>query len=506
MLAGTDGAHIGVVMFARECRRGRVPDQCRADAVDFVGSHLLAVSAPAEHDSEARDTRQLVPPDAERRVDAETRVIVEWVEFDRAVVNNVVPIRRTVRHDYRAQFHAGVVGREVDAHGSKYKSQLFARAGAVRYYWGNGLECQPTIPEENMATPDIKRAFRGVDTSQVDESFRALAHEVSALELSVAERNRTIQRLKREIEDPASSTQSFTKLGSAFEETLRTAEEQARRLRSDATVLVSEIKKTTDIEVRNLEEKTEREMRSRVDAATALANDSRLQIERESAGARQQLEDGRARMETNAARTDRSAASLISQAEQQLSDVRAAAHREIVEITRRAAEIVRVASDSKVDAEMRIGVDVSTAQARSTAIHDEADAIAQVAYEQADNHVDAVIAESEALKQEADDQLLSAQIRADQILQDSRGLIQKSISDAMSRSGEITRSTDEFFADFIFDAENSIGEVRRNKLALTDYVAHIRGISNDVNVDAIEAGSARGMRSIQQAEIVEGDK
>ncbi len=357
-----------------------------------------------------------------------------------------------------------------------------------------------------MATPDIKRAFRGVDTSQVDESFRALAHQISSLEQSIDERNRTIQRLKQELEDPASSTPSFTRLGSAFEETLRTAEEKARRLRTDAKVSVAEITNTTDIEVQNLKEKTEREMRSLVDAAKAVANDSRLKMERETAAAKQQLEDERARMETNAARADRTAASLISQAEQQLSDVRAAAHREIAEITRRAAEIVRVASDNKVDAEIRIGLDVSDAQARSTALHDEADAVAQQAYEQADAHVDDVIAQSEALKQEADDYLLSAQIRADQILQDSRSLVQKSISDAMARSSEITQSTEEFFADFIFDAENSIGQVRRNKLALTSYAAHIRGVSNDVNVDAIEAGSARGMRSIQQAQIVEDDK
>jgi chromosome segregation ATPase len=360
--------------------------------------------------------------------------------------------------------------------------------------------------EENMATPDIKRAFRGVDTAQVDETFSSLAEQISSLEQSIAERNRTIQRLKKDIADPASASPSYSKLGSAFEQTLRTAEEQARRLRNDAAVAVSEIGNSTDIDVHNLTEKTEREKRHLIDAANALAKDLRLQIDRETAAATQQLEDERARMETNAARANRTAASLISQAEQQLSDVRAAAHREIAEITRRAAEIVQVASDNKVNAEIRIGLDVSDAQARSTALHDEADAFAQQAYEQADAHVDGVIAQSEALKQEADDYLLSAQIRADQILQDSRGLVQKSVSDAMTRSSEIAQASDEFFADFVLDAESSISEVSRNKLALTNYAAHIRGVSHDVNVDAIEAGPARGMRSIQQAQIVEDDK
>jgi cell division septum initiation protein DivIVA len=354
-----------------------------------------------------------------------------------------------------------------------------------------------------MATPDLKRAFRGVDPTQVDEVFRALAQQISSIEQSIAERNRTIDRLKKDIADPASALPSYSKLGSAFEQTLRTAEEQARRLRNDAAVTVSEISNSTDIDVRNLKEKTERENRNLVDAANAEAKDSRLQIERETAAATQQLEDERARMETNAARADRTAASLISQAEQQLSDVRAAAHREIAEITRRSAEIVQIASDNKVNAEIRIGIDVSDAQARSTALHDEADAFAQQAYESADAHVDAVIAQSEARKQEADDYLLSAKIRADQILQDSRGLVQKSISDAMERSSQITEASDEFFADFVLDAESSIGQIRRNDLALSNYNAHIRGVSHDVNVDAIEAGPARGLRSIQQAQIVE---
>jgi len=45
-----------------------------------------------------------------------------------------------------------------------------------------------------MATPDLKRAFRGVDPTQVDEVFRALAQQNSSLEQSIDERNRTIER------------------------------------------------------------------------------------------------------------------------------------------------------------------------------------------------------------------------------------------------------------------------------------------------------------------------
>jgi len=217
------------------------------------------------------------------------------------------------------------------------------------------------------------------------------------------------------------------------------------------------------------------------------------------------LADERARMETVASRAERAAASMMSQTEQQISDVRASSYNEIAEIKHRAAELVRVATDTKVETEKRIGVEVDDAQAASTAIHDDADAYAQQAYELADTRVESAIARASSLKQDADDYLAGAQIRADEILQDSRSLVQKSISDAMVRSDEIARSAEEFFADFTYDAELSINEIRRNKMALSDYAVHIRDVGHEVNIDAIESGAPAGLRSIQQAEIVEGD-
>ncbi len=356
-----------------------------------------------------------------------------------------------------------------------------------------------------MATPDIKRAFRGVDTGQVDEVIRSINHSLSSAELALAERARTITRLKREIADPTSATPSFSKLGSTFEETLRVAEQHARRLRADAAAETAAIANKTDIEVRNLADKTERETRDMVVAAQADANEIRLQVDRERTTANQLIDDERARMETVASRAERSAASMISQTEQQISDARAKSYIEITEIKRRATELVRTATDTKVETEKRIGIDVAAAQASSTAIHDEADTYARLAYESADAHLEFAIAEASSTKQSADEYLASAQIRADEILQDSRSLVEKSISEAMLRSEEIARSSEEFFADFTYDAELSINEIRRNSVALSDYAVHMRDVSQEVNVDAIEAGSTTGMRSIRQAEIVEGD-
>ena len=357
-----------------------------------------------------------------------------------------------------------------------------------------------------MATPDIKRAFRGVDTGQVDDVIRSMTNRIETLELSISERRRAIDRLKGEIADPTTSTPSFAKLGSVFEETLRNAEDKARRMRAKAAAETSAISNKTDWELQNLSEKTERETREIVVSAQSEANEILLQVEREVAATAQQIADERARMEIVASRAERTSASMISQTEQQISDTRAAAYREFSEIKRQAADMVREASDNKVETETRIGLEVAAAQAQSTAVHDEADAYAQQSYEQAIAHVASAIATAAALKQEADDHLRAAQIRAAEILQDSRSLVQKSISDALTRSHDIARSSEEFFTDFVYDAEASITEIQRNTMALSNFEDRIRDVSNEVNVDAIEQGATSGRRPIQQAEIVEGDK
>jgi chromosome segregation ATPase len=355
-----------------------------------------------------------------------------------------------------------------------------------------------------MATPDIKRAFRGVDTGQVDEVIRSMTNRIETLEMSISERRLAIERLKSEIADPSTSKPSFAKLGSAFEETLRNAEEKARRMRAEAAAETAAITNKTDFELQNLSEKTQRETREIVVSAQSQANEILLQVEREVAAAAQQIADERARMEIVASRAERTSASMISQTEQQISDVRAAAYREISEIKRQSADMVREASDHKVETETRIGLEVSAAQARSTETHDEADAYAQDSYEQAIAHVESAIAQAAGLKQEADDHLRAAQVRAAEILQDSRSLVQKSISDALTRSQDIARSSEEFLTDFVYEAESSINEIQRNTLELSRYEGKIRDVSNEVNLDAIEQGTASGRRPIQQAEIVEG--
>ncbi|MEY2900648.1 MAG: hypothetical protein RL247_814, partial [Actinomycetota bacterium] len=84
-----------------------------------------------------------------------------------------------------------------------------------------------------MSIPDFRRAVRGYDTDDVERFVRELSDRLERLENERAENARTIQRLTRDVQDAneraSRAKPSFAELGSAFEETLRLAEEQSRK-------------------------------------------------------------------------------------------------------------------------------------------------------------------------------------------------------------------------------------------------------------------------------------
>ena len=84
-----------------------------------------------------------------------------------------------------------------------------------------------------MSVPDFRRVVRGYDTDHVARYVRELNERLERLENERAENARSIQRLNRDVTDAndraGRAKPSFADLGSAFEDTLRLAEEQSKK-------------------------------------------------------------------------------------------------------------------------------------------------------------------------------------------------------------------------------------------------------------------------------------
>ena len=117
VLAGADGDDVRVVVLARELGGRDAPDERRADAAHLVRRDLLAVAGSAEDDAERLDAVGLIAHDGLRGADAEGRVVIERLVVERPVVDDLVSLIAQVVLQLRGELEAGVVGRDVDAHG-----------------------------------------------------------------------------------------------------------------------------------------------------------------------------------------------------------------------------------------------------------------------------------------------------------------------------------------------------------------------------------------------------
>ena len=90
MLAAAHSNDLCIVVLASQCRGVVVPRQSRADTLNLVRSHLLAVAATAQHNTQGVQASLAVTLHAKGCINAERGVVVQRVIVGGAVVNHFV--------------------------------------------------------------------------------------------------------------------------------------------------------------------------------------------------------------------------------------------------------------------------------------------------------------------------------------------------------------------------------------------------------------------------------
>ena len=174
-----------------------------------------------------------------------------------------------------------------------------------------------------MSIPDLRRAVRGYHTDDVERFVRDLSGRLERLENERAENRRTIQRLSRDAEDvnerASRAKPSFTELGSAFEETLRLAEAQSRKITEEAAGEATEVLGNARSQATRVRETAANESRKILSDAQGAKEGVRLDSECEATQLRQQAADEIAKATNTRTRAERAAATMESRAEKQVS-------------------------------------------------------------------------------------------------------------------------------------------------------------------------------------------
>jgi cell division septum initiation protein DivIVA len=331
-----------------------------------------------------------------------------------------------------------------------------------------------------MSTPVFKRSVRGYDVNEVDSLLAELLGKRDAIEAELAESTRSIQRMTRELSEVKRNKPSFAELGSAFEETLRLAENQSEKMIQDGKNEADALLNQARIRVAELAESAERDASQIVYEAQAMSDDLKITNERDVALERQRIADERAKIDTITARAERAASSMLGEAERQVAQARTESQRAAQQLVDEANEILRITNEMKVNAEDRLQEEVNEAQRSATSAHDEADRYAGQAHEQADRFVETAIERAADMTRDADLHLQSANDRVNEILESAKAYAERILSQAINRAREISTESEALLNAYFADAEGRIDETRRQKSALADFTHKQRLITNSL--------------------------
>jgi cell division septum initiation protein DivIVA len=331
-----------------------------------------------------------------------------------------------------------------------------------------------------MSTPVFKRSVRGYDVSEVDSLLADLVAKREALELELAESTRSVQRMTRELSEVKRNKPSFAELGSAFEETLRLAENQSEKMIQDGKNEADALLNQARIRVAELAESADRDASQIVYEAQAMSEDLKITNERDIALERQRIADERAKIETITARAERAASSMLGEAERQVAQSRTESQRAAQQLVDEANEILRITNEMKVNTEDRLQEELNEAQRSATSAHDEADRYAGQAHEQADRFVETAIERAADMTRDADLHLQSAHDRVNEILESAKSYADRILAQAIGRAREISTEAESLLDSYFTDAEGRIDETRRQKSALADFTHKQRLITNSL--------------------------
>ena len=309
--------------------------------------------------------------------------------------------------------------------------------------------------------------MRGYDRAQVDQTLEEMRAENEHLSTYNEGAAAEIATLKADVESlreqvKKSGATGYAALGAQFEQTLRLAEEQAKKMiddaGQDALRIREEAKGAADLLTRTAKDKADRIIQE----AEIKVEESKFEAERKASSLMQEAVAKEAEASEKIQTAEREAAALKSDGERYAAELRAQVHRETEQARALATELSQRTTQAKIDLEAELKGRRDEAEQEALRIYQAAVAQAQAMTEEgsktlADSTARAgeLLSEAERVSREArdfqDDTREEANKRASDLINQSRrraealsrkaqGYADNAIKDARER---LTRLSDE---------------------------------------------------------------
>ena len=317
--------------------------------------------------------------------------------------------------------------------------------------------------------------MRGYDRDQVDKAMEEMRLEIEHQATYNEQAASEISILKTEVENlkvqvKTGGPNGYAALGAQFEQTLRLAEEQAKKMIADAAQDSLRIREEAKGEADALKRATKDKSDRLVQEAEIKLEEDRLDFERRQAEllntAAASVSEANERIET----AQREAAAIKSDGERYAAELRSQVHRETEEARALATELSQRTAQARVDLDAELKAKRDEAEQEGLRIYQAAVSQAQANTEESNRllaesskRASEIIAEAERVSREArkfrDETLQDSQQRSTDLINQSRrraeilsrkalGYAENAIKDSRERLTKLSEEREEV-ADFL---------------------------------------------------------
>lgn len=324
--------------------------------------------------------------------------------------------------------------------------------------------------EENF---DI--VMRGYDRAQVDQTIEELKLENEHLSTYNEGAASEIASLKAEVETlreqvKKSGATGYAALGAQFEQTLRLAEEQAKKMiddgGQDALRIREEAKGAADLLTRTAKDKADRIIQE----AEIKVEESRFDAERKASALMQTAVAKDAEASEKIQTAEREAAALKSDGERYAAELRAQVHRETEQARALATELSQRTTQARIDLEAELKGKRDEAEQEALRIYQAAVAQAQAMTEEGSRTLSDSTARAADLLAEAERVSREARDFQDDTREESNKRATDLINQSRRRAEALSRKAQGYADNAIKDARERLTKLSEERDQVTDFL------------------------------------
>ena len=338
----------------------------------------------------------------------------------------------------------------------------------------------------------------GYDPAGVKQIFRETESRIEELTQSIRLGGETVDKLERELADlrdalkRSNSKPTFADLGSAFEQTLRVAEQQADKLVADAVADANVVRESARASAEMLTRTSRNKATEIVSSAEAKIEERRLEVEREVSQLSMEAETLILQAQTLKESALRKEAALAAEVERDAAEERSRLHQEIEDIKTELDTLRQIAEREQLPIEREIKLALEEAEQERLSRHEEAVAfvgrqnsealeLQRVAAEEADN-----------LKAQTDEYTAKTRADAEALLSAARQSATNLINRARSRAETLAILFDEHAAEMLLSADLRKDGLERQREAMREFSLELKALASaDAMVSIDESASLR---------------